>query len=57
MAYSPELGCSIALAFLKRGPARHGERIRVLDRMRGLDIEAEVCGPVFVDPEGERLRG
>jgi len=57
MAYSPELGHSIALGFLARGPERHGEVIRVVDQMRGLDTEAEVCGPVFVDPTGERVRG
>jgi sarcosine oxidase subunit alpha len=57
MAYSPELGQSIALAFLKRGPERHGEVIRVVDRMRGIDTLAEVCGPVFLDPDGERVRG
>ncbi|MEO0381599.1 MAG: glycine cleavage T C-terminal barrel domain-containing protein, partial [Pseudomonadota bacterium] len=57
MAYSPELGLSIALGFLKRGPARHGEVIRVVDHVRGIDLEAEVCGPVFLDPAGERVRG
>jgi sarcosine oxidase subunit alpha len=57
MAYSPAMGQSIALAFLRRGPQRHGEVIRVVDHLRGVDIEAEVCGPVFLDPEGERVRG
>jgi sarcosine oxidase subunit alpha len=56
-AYSPTLGHWIALALLQRGPARHGERIIAHDPVRGGDIEAEVCPPVFVDPLGERLRG
>jgi sarcosine oxidase subunit alpha len=27
------------------------------DPVRGADIEAEICNPVFVDPEGARVRG
>ena len=56
-AWSPILGHSIALALLARGPERHGERIVVHDPVRGADVEAEVCNPVFVDPEGVRVRG
>jgi sarcosine oxidase subunit alpha len=56
-AWSPTLGHSIALALLANGPARHGERIIVHDPVRGGDLEAEICSPVFVDPEGERVRG
>jgi heterotetrameric sarcosine oxidase alpha subunit len=56
-AFSPILGHSIALAFLSRGPERHGETIAVHDPVRGADVEAEVCSPVFVDPEGVRVRG
>ena len=55
-AFSPTLGHPIALALLARGPDRHGERIVVHDPVRGPDIEAEVCSPVFFDPEGARLR-
>jgi len=55
--HSPNLGHSIALALLARGPERHGERIVVHDPVRGADVEAEVCSPVFFDPEGGRLRG
>jgi len=57
VAFSPTLGHWIGLALLKRGPERHGERIRVHDPVRGPDVEVEVCNPVFVDPEGVRLRG
>jgi hypothetical protein len=25
--------------------------------VRGPDVEVEICNPVFVDPEGARVRG
>ncbi|MCB2059627.1 MAG: sarcosine oxidase subunit alpha, partial [Novosphingobium sp.] len=56
-AWSPTLGHSVALALLSHGPDRHGERVVVHDPVRGGDVEAEVCSPVFVDPEGARMRG
>ncbi|WP_322515725.1 sarcosine oxidase subunit alpha family protein [Rhodopseudomonas palustris] len=56
-AFSPSLGHWIALALLSRGPERIGERIRVFDPIRSHDFEAEIVSPVFVDPEGVRLRG
>ena len=56
-AWSPTLGHALALALLANGPARHGERIAVHDPVRGADVEAEICSPVFVDPEGVRVRG
>jgi heterotetrameric sarcosine oxidase alpha subunit len=55
--FSPTLGHPIALALLRRGPARIGETVRVYDALRGGDTLAEVCAPVFVDPEGARTRG
>ncbi|MCB2049032.1 MAG: sarcosine oxidase subunit alpha family protein [Novosphingobium sp.] len=56
-AWSPTLGHSIALALLSHGAERHGETVLVHDPVRGGDIEAAVCDPVFLDPEGERMRG
>jgi sarcosine oxidase subunit alpha len=56
-AFSPTLGHPIALALLTHGPERHGETIIVHDPVRGADVAAEVCNPVFVDPEGVRVRG
>jgi methylglutamate dehydrogenase subunit C len=56
VAFSPSLGHSIGLALLKRGPDRYGEQLRIYDPLRGGDVEVEVCNPVFVDPEGVRLR-
>ncbi|WP_420384389.1 sarcosine oxidase subunit alpha family protein [Novosphingobium sp.] len=55
--YSPTLGHPIALGFLMRGADRHGEHVVVHDPVRGADVLAVVCDPVFVDPAGERLRG
>jgi sarcosine oxidase subunit alpha len=55
--FSPTLGHPIALALLRRGPARIGETVRVYDALRGDGTLAEVCAPVFVDPEGGRTRG
>lgn len=55
-AFSPTLGHWIGLGFLKNGPERMGERIRAVDLVRNRDIEVEVCSPVFLDPEGARVR-
>jgi sarcosine oxidase subunit alpha len=30
--------------------------VRLHDPVRGPEIELEVCDPVFIDPQGERLR-
>ena len=57
VAHSPTLGHGIALALLHRGPDRHGERIVAHDPVRGGVVEAEVCSPIFFDPEGARARG
>ena len=53
--FSPTLGHDIALAFLKSGRERYGERIVVWDRLGGTETIAEVCHPVFVDPGNSRL--
>jgi heterotetrameric sarcosine oxidase alpha subunit len=55
-AFSPTLGHWIGLGLLARGGLRIGERIRAYDPVRSGDIEVEVVPPVFVDPEGVRLR-
>ncbi len=57
VAFSPSLGHWIGLGLLKGGPSRLGERIRAYDPVRNGDVEVEVCSPVFVDPQGERLHG
>jgi sarcosine oxidase subunit alpha len=55
--YAPTLDSYLALGFLRDGRARIGERVRLVDRIRGVDCEVEVCHPVFLDPEGGRARG
>ena len=55
--FSPTLGHPIALGLLAHGRARHGEQVVVHDPVRGADVLADVCPPVFVDPEGVRVRG
>ncbi len=55
VAFSPTLGHWIALALVKRGPERLGERMRAYDPVRSGDIEVELVSPVFIDPEGARL--
>ncbi|MDK1388965.1 sarcosine oxidase subunit alpha family protein [Sinorhizobium sp. 8-89] len=54
--FSPVLGHHIALAFLKSGRERYGERIVVWDKLRDQEVMAEVCDPVFVDPENARMK-
>ncbi len=56
VAFSPTLGHSIGLGFIRRGHERIGERVRAVDLLRGADVEVEIVSPHFVDPEGERLR-
>ena len=57
VAYSPELGHSIGLGFLKRGKDRLGETVRAFDPIRGKDTLVEVCSAHHIDPDGVRLRG
>jgi heterotetrameric sarcosine oxidase alpha subunit len=55
-AFSASLGHWIGLGLLARGSQRVGERIRAYDPVRSADVEVEIVSPVFVDPEGARLR-
>ncbi len=57
VCHSPTLGHMIALAFLHCGAARLGERIRLVDHLRGIETLCEVVSPVFVDGQGGRMRG
>ena len=58
VAFSPTLDHWIGLGLLKGGPSRLGERItQAYDPVRNGDVEVEICSPVFVDPQGERLHG
>ncbi|WP_157217063.1 2Fe-2S iron-sulfur cluster-binding protein [Flavisphingomonas formosensis] len=53
--FSPTLGRGIALALMKGGQRRHGEKVTLWSE--GLSWQAEVTMPRFVDPKGERLHG
>jgi sarcosine oxidase subunit alpha len=44
------------MGFLRNGRARHGEQVRLVDRLRGIDTLCSVHDPVFHDPEGAKLR-
>lgn len=56
VAYSPSLSHWIGLGLLRNGPERIGEHIRCVDPLRNAAFDVEVCSPVFVDPNEERLR-
>jgi heterotetrameric sarcosine oxidase alpha subunit len=55
VCYSPSLGSYIGLALLKSGRERIGEKIVVWDALRGRETVAEVCNPVFYDPDNKKL--
>jgi sarcosine oxidase, subunit alpha len=50
---SPTLGRSIAMALVKGGAARLGERVHVSMR-DGRTVTATIASPVFFDPQAER---
>lgn len=54
-AFSPARREPVALALLRRGRARVGERL--LAWHRGASVAVDVVPLPFVDPDGERLRG
>ncbi|WP_420550555.1 sarcosine oxidase subunit alpha family protein [Litorivicinus lipolyticus] len=51
--WSPNCGHSIAMALIKGGLNRMGEKV-YFPGVDGRTIEAEICSPVFFDPEGAR---
>ncbi len=57
VAYSPNLGHTVGLGFLKDGGNRIGEQLRAFSPVTDKDIMVEVVSPHMIDPEGERLRG
>ena len=57
VAWSPELGHSVGLGFIRNGHARIGETVRAWDGVRGRDVAVEIVSAHFLDPDGERLRG
>ena len=57
VGFSPTLGHFIGLGFIQGGMKRVGETMRMVDHLRELDTQVEICSPVFFDPEGGRARG
>ena len=55
--FSPTVGCSIATALVSRGEQRIGGTLWAMSPTGRLSVEVRVVHPVFVDPDGERLRG
>ena len=51
--YSPYLGYSIAMGFVRGGLDRMGETV-YYPLADGSVIEAEICSPIFLDPKGDR---
>ncbi|MFY0614330.1 MAG: sarcosine oxidase subunit alpha family protein [Hyphomicrobiaceae bacterium] len=56
VAYSPTLGHSIGLGFIKRGGERIGDTVQAVDLVRDNIVDVEIVSPHFYDAEGERLR-
>ena len=52
--YSPTLKRSIAMAVVRSGTSRMGQKIAA-SLVDGRYVNATVCSPVFYDPEGKRL--
>ncbi len=53
---SQTLQYPIALALLSGGRSRMGEKIFATSPVDNKEVEVVVCHPVFLDPQGERLR-
>ncbi len=56
VAYSPTLGHSIGLGFIKRGAERTGETVQAVNLVHDQIIDVEIVSPHFYDAEGDRLR-
>jgi glycine cleavage system aminomethyltransferase T len=57
VCFSPTLDAHLALGFLRDGRARHGQKVRLVDHLRGIDVLCDVTHPVFLDPDGGKMRG
>ncbi|MEP7209028.1 MAG: sarcosine oxidase subunit alpha family protein [Casimicrobiaceae bacterium] len=54
--WSPNLDRWIALALLANGRARYGESLWAVSPLANARAQVKIGPPVFVDPDGERLR-
>lgn len=57
VAFSPTFGHYLGLGFVQNGLARHGEVLNMVDHLRGIQTQVELCDPVFFDKDGGRVRG
>ncbi len=57
VGFSPTMGHFLGMGFLKDGRARHGQTVKLVDHMRGIETLCEVHDPVVHDPEGSKTRG
>jgi sarcosine oxidase subunit alpha len=53
---SPAVGRCIALALVSAGRSRHGQTLWAVSPLANEKVRVEIGPPVFVDPEGKRLR-
>ncbi len=56
VGFSPTEESFLGLGFLKNGRARHGQSVKLVDHMRGIETLCEICDPVFHDPTGGKPR-
>ncbi|MDX1785139.1 MAG: sarcosine oxidase subunit alpha family protein [Roseovarius sp.] len=56
VGFSPTFGRFLGLGFLKDGLNRHGEVLRMVDHLRGVETLVKVQDPVQFDPDGGRVR-
>jgi sarcosine oxidase subunit alpha len=56
VAFSPMLGHSIGLGFIRGGAERVGQVVRAVNLLADREVTVEIVSPHFFDPEGERLR-
>ena len=54
---SPNLGHPIGLGLVADGRNRHGDTVVAHSPLTGDSVTVIITDPVFIDPEGERLRG
>jgi sarcosine oxidase subunit alpha len=57
VCWSQTLGGALGLAFLRDGRTRMGQTVRAVDHLRKSEILCTVTNPVFLDPDGGRMRG
>ncbi|HAL77429.1 MAG TPA: sarcosine oxidase subunit alpha [Rhodobacteraceae bacterium] len=57
VAYSPVLGHSIGLGFIRAGHERMGEVVRAVNPAQNKEVHVKIVSPHFYDPDGGRQRG